>query len=79
MYKTFTGSQHSFGVCGEHALQAHMDVNYQLKLNNLKNMNKYSVVDFMIPTTNIYLELKTRTCTSTAFATTYFDTSKVDR
>ena len=79
MDKKFTESKHSFGVCGEFAFQAHMDINYQFQLDNLNNTNKYSVVDFRIPTTNIYLELKTRTCTSTAFATTFFDKSKVDR
>lgn len=79
MDKKFTESKHSFGVCGEFAFQAHMDINYQFQLDNLNNTNKYCVVDFRIPTTNIYLELKTRTCKSTAFATTLFDKSKVDR
>ena len=78
MDKKFTESKHSFGVCGEHAFQAHMDINYQFKLDNLNNTNKYSVVDFRIPTTNIYIELKTRTCKSTAFSTTLFDKAKVD-
>ena len=79
MDKKFTTPKYSFGVCGEFAFQAHMDINYQFELDNLNNTNKYSVVDFRIPTTNIYIELKTRTCTSTAFSTTYFDKSKVDR
>ena len=79
MDKKFTETKHSFGVCGEYAFQAYMDINYQFQLDNLNNTNKYSVVDFRIPTTNIYIELKTRTCKSTAFSTTFFDKSKVDR
>ena len=56
-----------------------MDVKYQFELDNFNNTNKYSIVDFRIPNTNIYLELKSRTCTSNAFLTTYFDKSKIDR
>ena len=54
-------------------------MNYQFDLDNLNNTNQYSIVDFRIPNTNIYLELKSRTCKSNAFLTTYFDKSKVDR
>ena len=79
MYKTCTESKHSFGVCGEYAFQAHIDIHYHFQLASLNDTNKFSVVDFRVPTTNIYIELKSRTCTSTAFATTFFDTSKVDR
>ena len=56
-----------------------MDIKYQLQLENLNNTDNYSVVDFKIPNTNIYIELKSRTCKSNAFTTTLFDKSKVDR
>jgi len=56
-----------------------VDVKYQFVLDNLNDTNKYSIIDFRIPNTNIYIELKSRTCASNAFLTTYFDKSKIDR
>ena len=79
MNQKFTESKHKFGVSGEFAFIAYMDINYQFQLDNLNKTNKYSIVDFNVPTTNIYIELKTRSCSSTAFTTTLFDKSKVDR
>ncbi len=78
MENKFTQSKYSFGVSGEFAFQAYMDINHQLQLDNLNDTNKFSIVDFQVPNTNIYIELKTRTCTSTAFETTFFDVSKVN-
>ena len=78
MENKFTQSKYSFGVSGEFAFQAYMDINYQLQLENLNDTNKLSAVDFHVPNTNVYIELKTRTCTSTAFKTTFFDVSKVN-
>ena len=37
-----------------------MDIKYHLQLENLNNTDNYSVVDFRIPNTNIYIELKSR-------------------
>ena len=69
----------SFGISKEFEFLAFMDINSQLQFENLNNTNKSTVVEFRIPNTNIYIELKSRTYKSTAFATTYFDKAKIDR
>ena len=79
MSSQFTVKKHSFGISKEFEFMAIMDIKYQLQLENLNNTDNYSVVDFRIPNTNIYIELKSRTCKSNAFTTTLFDKSKVDR
>ena len=79
MDKKFTKNKNHFGICKEFEFQAEMDIKYQLQLENLNNTNKFSIVDFKIPNINAYIELKSRTCKSTAFATTLFDKAKVDR
>ena len=79
MNAKFTSDKYSFGISKEFEFLANMDVNYQFQLDSLNNTSKYSIVDFKIPNTNIYIELKFRTCKSNAFLTTLFDKSKVDR
>jgi len=71
--------KYMFGISKEFEFLANMDVNYQFQLDNLNNTNKYSIVDFRIPNTNIYIELRSRTCRSNSCSTTFFDKSKVDR
>ena len=75
----FTKDKYRFGVDKEFEFIANMDVKYQFELDSLNNTNKYSIVDFRIPKTNIHIELKSRTCRSDAFLTSYFDKSKIDR
>ena len=75
----FIQDKYSFGISKEFEFLANMDVKYQFELDNLNNTNKYSRVDFRIPNTYIYIELKSRTCKSNSFSTTLFDKSKLDR
>ena len=77
MNKKFTKDKYSFGVSKEFEFLVSMDIHYQFQLDNLNNTNKFSIVDFRIPNTNIHIELKSRTCKSIAFETTFFDKSKL--
>ena len=79
MNSKFTVKKLSFGVSKEFEFMAKMDIEYHLQLENLNNTDNYSVVDFRIPTTNLYIELKSRTCKSNAFETTLFDKPKIER
>ena len=54
----FTLDKYSFGISKDFELLANMDVKYQFELDNFNNTNKYSIIDFRIPNTNVYLELK---------------------
>ena len=56
----FTVKKYSFGVSKEFEILAIMDIKYHLQLENLNKNDDYSVVDFRIPNTNIYIELKSR-------------------
>ena len=51
----FIQDKYSFGIDKEFEFLANMDVKYQFELDNLNNTNKYSIVDFRIPNTNIYI------------------------
>ena len=72
MNAKFIKDKHSFGISKEFEFIASMDVNYQPQLDNVNDTNKYSIIDFKIPTTKICIELKRRTCKSTTYATTFF-------
>ena len=49
-----------------------------ITLNNLNIKNKASSVDFHLPNSNIYIELKYRQLSSDDYNTTLFDKIKVD-
>ena len=51
----FTKYKYEFGIDKEFEFVANMDVKYQFVLDNLNDTNKYSIVDFRIPNTYIYI------------------------
>ena len=79
MMNKYTKSKHNIGISGEFSFIVQMDITHQVKLDNLNETDQFSSVDFQIQNTNIFIELKTRTCKSTAFETTVFDISKCKR
>lgn len=73
----FTTEKYNIGVNHEYFFLALMRLK-NICLHNLNIKNKSSSVDFKLPNTNIYIELKYRQIPSYKYNTSVFDKKKVD-
>jgi len=72
----FTPEKYNIGVNHEYFFLALMRLN-NIILHNLNITNKSSSVDFKLPNTNIYIELKYRQIPSYQYNTSVFDKKKL--
>ena len=77
MCDKFTDEKYDIGINQEYIFLALMKTN-NIILNNLKDDNKFSTVDFHLPNTNIYIELKYRQISSDLYKYTLFDQQKIN-
>lgn len=73
----YTIEKYNIGVNQEYIFSCLMRVN-NINLVNINDVDKYCSVDFKLPLTDVFIELKHRQISSTRYKTTLFDKKKVD-